>query len=132
MHNLLDSHRIKDAVQSFSRLYSGVSARPSYLGEVDNGGNTSLLPSVVVMRPTLTNERMAMLTLCLPLSDVAILYDIRRPCKGLGRTGLFSSIADMTKGICFTLGVAVASSQRERERERDSVCVLVQNIERLQ
>ena len=115
MHDLLDSPGIKDAVLSFSRLYSGVSARPSYLGEVDNGDNTSLLPSVVAMRPIFTKERMAMLTLCLPLSDVAILYDIRRPCKGVGKTGLLSSIVDMTKGIRFTLGVAVASSQRERE-----------------
>lgn len=52
-------------------------ARSSYLGEVGNGDDASL-PSVVVIRPIFTKERMAMLTLCVPPSDVAILHDIDR------------------------------------------------------
>ena len=73
--NLLNSPgiEVKDAVLSSSRLCSGVSARSSYLGEVGNGDDTPLLPSVVVISPIFTKERKAMLTLCLPLSDVAIL-----------------------------------------------------------
>ena len=102
MNNLLDSPAIevKDAVPSFSRLYSGdnsislcevvgegrfggdlcdagwIYGRPSYLGEAGNGDDASFLPSVVVIRPIFTKERVAMLTLCLPLSDLAILQDI--------------------------------------------------------
>jgi hypothetical protein len=102
VNNLLDSPgiEVRDAVLSFSRLYSGENsmslceavgegrfdgdlcsagwmyARSSYSGEVGNGDDASLLPSVVVVRPIFTKERKAMLTLCLPLSDVAILHDI--------------------------------------------------------
>ena len=80
MNNLLDSPRIevKDAVLSFSRLYSGensislceavgegrfggdlcdagcMHARPSSLGEAGNGDDASRLPSVVVIRPIFT------------------------------------------------------------------------------
>ena len=79
MHNLLDSPGIKDAVLSFPRLYSSVSARSSYLDEVGNGDETSFLPSVVVIRPIFTKGRMEMLTLCPPLSNVEILHDIWRP-----------------------------------------------------
>ena len=61
------------------RLHSGVYASSSYLGEVGNGDDMSLLPSVVVIRPISTKERKAMLTLCLPLPDVAILHGIRHP-----------------------------------------------------
>ena len=73
MNNLLDSPgiEVKEAVLSFSRLYSGVYAWSSYLGEVGNGDDTSLLPSVVVIRPISMKERMAML---LPLSGIAIMY----------------------------------------------------------
>ena len=69
---------VKDTVLSSSRLYSGVYVSSSYLGEVGNGDDTFLLPSVIVIRPIFTKERVAMLTLCLPLSDVAILNDIRQ------------------------------------------------------
>jgi len=104
VNNLLDSPgiEVKDAVLSLSRPYSGENsvslceavgegrfggdlydaewmyARSSYLGEVGNGDDASLLPSVVVIRSIFTKERMAMLTLCLPLSDVVILHDIYR------------------------------------------------------
>ena len=55
-------------------------ALSSYLGKVvGNGDGTFLLPSVVVIRPIFTKERMGMLTLCPPLSDVAILQDIHPP-----------------------------------------------------
>ena len=47
-------------------------------GEACNGDDASLLPSVVVIRPIFTKERVVMLTLCLPLSDVMILQDIDR------------------------------------------------------
>ena len=65
---MLDSPGIeaKDAVLSFSQLYSGVYAWSSYLGDV-GGDDRSLLPSVVVIRPIFTKERMTILTLCLPL-----------------------------------------------------------------
>ena len=101
LNNLLDSPRIevKVAVLSFSRVYSGENsislyegvgegrfggdlcdagwmyARPSYLDEAGNGDDTS---SVVVLRPIFTKERVTMLTLCLPLFDIAILQDIDR------------------------------------------------------
>ena len=104
MNNLLDSPEIevKDAVPSFSRLYSGensislckavgegrfggdfcdsgwIYARPSYFGEVGNDDDASVLPSVVVVRLIFSKERMVMLTLCLPLSDVAVLQNIYR------------------------------------------------------
>ena len=119
MHNLLDSPgiEVEDGVLSFSRLYSGENfisvyeavsegrlggdlcsaewmyALSSYLGKVvGNGDGTFLLPSVVVIRPIFTKERMGMLTLCLPLSDVAILQDIHPPplkghCKTLQKLG---------------------------------------------
>ena len=76
MKNSLNSPgiEVKDAVMSFSWLYSGVSARSLYLGEVGNGDDTSLLPFVVVIRPIFAKERMAMFTSCLPLSDIAILH----------------------------------------------------------
>ena len=99
MNNLLDSPgiEVKHAVLSFSGLYSGensislcegrfggdlcdtgwIYARPSYLGEAGNGDDASVLPPVVI-RPIFTKERATMLTLCLPLSDVAILQDINR------------------------------------------------------
>ena len=94
MKNLLNSPgiEVKDAVLSSSRLCSGVSARSSYLGEVGNGDDTPLLPSVVVISPIFTKERKAMLTLCLPLSDVAIL-----PSEGVAKTALLSSIVDMSE-----------------------------------
>ena len=99
MNNLLKSPgiKVKHAVPSLSRLASGenpislceavdegrfggdlcdagwIYARPSYLSEASNGDDASLL---VVIRPIFTKERVAMLTLCLPLSDLAILQDI--------------------------------------------------------
>ena len=78
---------VKDAVLSSSRLYSGVYAWSSYLGEVGNGDDTFLLPSVVVIRPIFMKERIAMLTLCLPLSDVAILHSIRHSKRALQNLG---------------------------------------------
>ena len=104
MNNLLDSPGIgvRDAVLLFARLYSGeistslceavveerfggdlcgagwMYERLSYLGEDGNGDDASLLPSVVVIRPIFTKDRVAMLTLCLPLPNVAILQDIDR------------------------------------------------------
>ena len=80
MNNLLDSPgiEVKDAVLSFSRLYSSENsislceavderrfggdlcdggctyARPSYLGEAGNGDDVSVLPPVVVIRPIFT------------------------------------------------------------------------------
>ena len=78
MNNLLDSPGMKgkDAVPSFSRLYSGensislceavgggglcdagwIYTRRSYLGEVGNDDDASVLPSVVVIRPIFTKE----------------------------------------------------------------------------
>ena len=87
MNNLLESPgiEVKDAVPSFSRLYSGensislceaagegrfggdicdtgwIYARPSYLGEAGNGDDASVLPSVVI-RPIFTKETVT----CLP------------------------------------------------------------------
>ena len=58
-------------------------ARPSYLGEVGNNDDGSVLPCVVVIRPIVTKERVVMLTLCLSLSDVRILQDIDRSLQFL-------------------------------------------------
>ena len=105
MHNLPDSPgiEVEDAVLSFSPLYSGENsisvceavgegqlggdlcsaewmyALSSYLGKIRNSDGTCLLPSVVVVRPIFTKKTMGMLTLCLSLSDVAILHDIHPP-----------------------------------------------------
>ena len=65
--------------------------------EVGNGDDTVLLPSVVGIRLIFTKERIAMLTLCLLLSDVAILHSIRHPSEGVAKTGLLSTIVDTTE-----------------------------------
>ena len=96
MHNLLDSTgiQVKDAVL---RLHSGVYAWSSYLGEVGNGDDTSLLPSVVGMRPISTKERKAMLTLCPPLPTLRSCTVFGTPERALQKTGFLSTIVDMTE-----------------------------------
>ena len=66
---------VKDDLTAIYAVLDGCILR---IWVVGNSDEAALLPFVVVIRPIFAKERLAMLTLCLPLSDVAILHDIDR------------------------------------------------------